>query len=125
MIRLCFLAVGILFAVAQAQVIGGHLGTCPPPKQQVQQCKNFCKLELPGTSGQYYCCDQQLAPHGHQGSCPTVSLLPNEIEVMCDPNDSNRPYSLNCKSDDDCFEWEKCCYTPLTQQRICRIAIYN
>ncbi|XP_064094317.1 uncharacterized protein LOC135206753 [Macrobrachium nipponense] len=121
MARLCILAIGVLVAVTQAHA----QAPCPPPKQPVESCKNFCKLELPGTTGGYYCCDQQRTPAGNPGTCPKVPLQENEIEVMCDPNDPNSPYSLNCKTDADCFQWEKCCYAPVTQQRICRAAVYD
>ncbi|XP_066943955.1 uncharacterized protein [Macrobrachium rosenbergii] len=127
MARLCVFAIGVLVAVTQvhAQVPGGHLGTCPPPKQPVESCRNYCKFESPGTTGDYYCCDEQRTPAGNPGTCPKVALQEHEIVVMCDPNDTNRPYSLNCKTDADCFQWEKCCYAPVTQQRICRASVFD
>ncbi|KAG7154899.1 putative crustin-like antimicrobial peptide 20 [Homarus americanus] len=80
-------------------------------------CIAFCPNNY---NGEYFCCDTN---GNNPGQCPKYRLTADERSLLCDPTQHNYPYHLNCKSDTDCFAWEKCCYLPENNQRICRSSV--
>nr|ABP88042.1 Pl-crustin 1 [Pacifastacus leniusculus] len=89
--------------------------SCPRPKVDIPGCVNTCQAK--DKPGFFYCCDSKGL---NAGTCPKVHLQPYERNVLCDRTQFNYPNHLNCKDDEDCQVFEKCCYLPDNHQLICR-----
>ncbi|XP_071529978.1 uncharacterized protein [Panulirus ornatus] len=92
---------------------------CPRPKEDIS-CTNWCDIQ--DSFGHYFCCDKK---GNHPGLCPSYPLKSDELAVLCDVHQPGYPFHLDCRRDDDCPQFQKCCSLPDNNQYICRNSVFS